>query len=182
MQEQFTLRNGSVVLIREAEERDAAALAAFFRRCGGESDFLSFGAEDCPYDETRALGLIRTAAEQPDGTLLLAFENGEPVAELSLIIPDRKRFSHKAELGIAVAQRLWQQGLGSHLMALALQHGKNHGLDSIFLTVSAENKVGIRLYERFGFTEYGRYRREAFFRGAYHDALLMSCYLSDTQK
>ena len=181
MKELFTLKNGSVVLIREAEERDAAALAAFFHRCGGESDFLSFGAEDCPYDEDRALSFIRTAAEQQDGILLLAFAEDTLVAELSLIVPGRKRFSHTAELGIAVAKSHWQQGLGSRLMALSLQHGKQHGLDSIFLTVSADNEVGIRLYQCFGFTEYGRHRRESFFRGAYHDAILMSRYFSDEE-
>ncbi len=181
MQEQFFLHNGSAVLIRQAEERDAAALAAFFRRAGGESDFLSFGAEDCPYDEARALSLIRCAAEQANGILLLAFEGEDVVGEVSLIVPDRKRFSHTAELGIAVAQRLWQQGLGSRLMTLVLQRAKDHGLDSVFLTVSTENEVGIRLYQRFGFTEYGRHRREAFFNGTYHDTLLMSCYFSDTQ-
>lgn len=178
MEERFTLKNGQTVLIRDAAESDAAALSAFFHRCGGESDYLSFGEEDCPYTEEYALQYIRCAAAFPNNLLLLALADGEIVAELSLNVPPRKRFYHKLELGIAVSRPFWRQGLGSHLMSLAIRHGEQHGIDSIFLTVSAENEAGIRLYRRFGFTEYGRYERQALIRGEYSDALLMNRYLS----
>ena len=178
MEERFTLKNGQTVLIRPAAAEDASALADFFHNCGGESDFLSFGAEDCPYTEEYALQFIRCGTEFPDNLLLLAFADNKIVAELSLCAPARKRFAHRLELGIAVSRPFWRQGLGSHLMSLAIRHGERHGIDSVFLTVSAENEAGIRLYRRFGFTEYGRYERQALIRGEYSDALLMSRYLT----
>lgn len=177
MQERFTLKNGQTVLIRRAEEADAAALAAFFHACGGETDFLSFGAEDCPFDEERARQFILGATNA--SALYLALLDGEIVAELSLTVPPRKRFYHKLELGIALSKSVWRQGLGSRLMELALQHGKEHGIDSIFLTVSAENEAGIALYRRYGFREYGRYERQALINGVYSDALLMNLYLHE---
>ena len=172
MQEQFILKNGQTVLIRNAEESDAAALAAFFHTCGGETNFLSFGAEDCPFDEEKARQMIRSATGS--SALYLVLLDGRIVAELSLTVPPRKRFSHKLELGIAVSRSVWRQGLGQRLMALAVQHGRDCGSDSIFLTVSAENEAGIALYRRFGFREYGRYERQALINGVYSDALLMN--------
>lgn len=176
MREQFTLKNGQTVLIRNAEELDAAALAAFFHTCGSETDFLSFGAEDCPFDEERAHQMICGATG--NSALYLALLDGEIVAELSLTVPPRKRFSHKLELGIAVSRRVWRQGLGQRLMELSVQHGNTCGSDSIFLTVSVDNEAGIALYRRFGFREYGRYERQALINGVYSDALLMNLYLN----
>ena len=54
-----------------------------------------------------------------------------------------------------------------------LDHARQH-VELIQLTVISENLAARRLYERFGFEEYGLEKRAAKYRGRYHDDVLMA--------
>lgn len=174
MEERFTLKDSRTVQLRLACEEDAASFCNHLRICGGETDFLSFGAEDCPYTEEGCVEYIRSLTEK--GFLLLALAEGEVIGEVSLEPASRRRFAHTAELGIALRQSFCRCGLGRELMEQALAFADGQGLDSVNLTASSDNAGAIRLYESVGFRVYGRYERQSFYSGAYHDTLLMVRY------
>ena len=46
--QQYTLKNGQQLVIRKAIKQDAAATIACVSKTGGETDFLTFGAEGFP--------------------------------------------------------------------------------------------------------------------------------------
>jgi ribosomal-protein-alanine N-acetyltransferase len=56
---------------------------------------------------------------------------------------------------IAVAQRLWGEGLGTVLLADLLTTAEEHGARTVGLEVRADNERAHRLYERFGFRVIG---------------------------
>lgn len=176
MEKNITLKNGTRLLLRSAEEADAAAFAAHLKQCGGETDFLSFGAEDCPHTEESCRAQILTSMENPLAPCLFAFHGSELVGEVCIHPSSRRRFSHVGELAISITQDFCSQGLGTILMREILALADSAGYDSITLTVDSDNAAGIRLYKNFGFVPYGHYERAAFYRGGYHSTELMARY------
>lgn len=174
--QEYILKNGIKVLLRTAEESDAQSYSVLLHRCGEETDNLSFGAEDCPYTVEYSRDLLRAAGENPADISLLAFVDGELVGEVGIVAQGR-RASHTGELGICILQKYCGIGLGTLLMETVLDLSKKAGkLQSICLTAMADNQVGLHLYERCGFREYGRYKKNICIDGQYYDLVLMNLY------
>jgi RimJ/RimL family protein N-acetyltransferase len=69
------------------------------------------------------------------------------------------------EIGMAVAREWRGRGVGSALMAAAIDWARAEGLHKLCLSVFAQNEAAIGLYRKFGFVEEGRrakqYRRRS---------------------
>jgi putative acetyltransferase len=82
------------------------------------------------------------------------------------------------EVGMVVARRWRGRGVGSALLAAAIEWAREQGLHKLSLGVFAHNAAGIALYRKFGFVEEGRrvkqYRRE---NGELWDAIDMGLLL-----
>lgn len=87
--------------IGRAQPEDAAALLAYLKIIGGETDNLSFGPEGVPLTEEAERAYLAMQAQSCDHIQLLAKANGEIVGTASL---DRKpgRMHHRAEFGISL--------------------------------------------------------------------------------
>lgn len=84
--------------------------------------------------------------------------------------------NRSAEVGIFIGdQSYWNQGYGTEVMRLLLQHGfTTLNLHRIFLRVFEDNARAIRAYEKAGFVLEGRQRQAEFREGRYLDVLIMS--------
>lgn len=84
--------------------------------------------------------------------------------------------NRSAELGIFIGDKsYWNQGYGSEVMKMLLQHGfSTLNLHRIFLRVFEDNPRAIRVYEKAGFIHEGRQRQAEYHDGRFHDILLMS--------
>lgn len=84
------------------------------------------------------------------------------------------------EIGMAVAREWRGRGIGSMLMAAAIDWSREHGLHKMSLSVFAHNDAAIALYQKFGFVEEGRrikqYRRAD---GELWDSVEMGLLLDD---
>ncbi len=91
--------------------------------------------------------------------------------------------AHSAEVGILIGDKsCWNQGYGTEVMRLLLRIGfETLNLNRIFLRVDADNKGGIRAYEKAGFVHEGRFRQGTYRDGQYQDILLMSVLRSEWQ-
>lgn len=158
--------------VRPAAGTESAALSAFFHRAGAETDFLSFSGADCPYSPEACEGFLRACAREGN-LLLLAYDGDALVGELSLTAPDRQRFTHTRELGIALLKDCCDRGLGTAMLTAALDSADRAGTDSVFLSVSRENARAMHLYEKLGFEVRGLYPRQSFYNGAFHDTAYM---------
>ena len=151
--------------IRPAREDDRVPLAVLFAAVAEERDGI---ATEPPVDiEARA------ASWTLEGTWV-ADTGSEIVGSLHL---DGSRHGF-AELGMAVARAWRGRGVGSALIAAAIDAAREDGFHKLSLSVFAHNDAAIALYRKFGFVEEGRrvkhYRRSS---GELWDAIDMGLLL-----
>jgi RimJ/RimL family protein N-acetyltransferase len=151
--------------IRRAHEDDRVPLALLFAAVAEERDGI---ATEPPVDID-----ARAASWTLDGTLV-AVAGEEVVGSLHL---ERSRHGF-GEIGMAVAREWRGRGVGSALLAAAIEWARELGLHKLSLGVFAHNDAGIALYRKFGFVEEGRrvkhYRRAG---GELWDAIDMGLLL-----
>ena len=115
----------------------------------------------------------RQFAETVDATVV-AVAGGEIVGSLHV---SASRFGF-GELGMAVARPWRGRGVGSALLAAAIERARGDGLHKVSLDVFPHNEAAIALYRKFGFVEEGRrvqhYRRTS---GELWDSIVMGLLL-----
>jgi ribosomal protein S18 acetylase RimI-like enzyme len=153
------------VSIRPARDADRLPLAVLFAAVAEERDAI---ASEPPIDlEARA------ASWDLDGILVAEAEG----AVVGSIHTDVSRHGF-GEVGMAVAREWRGRGVGSALLAAAIESARSRGLHKLSLSVFAHNARAIALYRKFGFVEEGRrvkqYRRTS---GELWDALDMGLLL-----
>ena len=76
----------------------------------------------------------------------------------------------------------WGMGVGTALLRVLVEQAKTTALEQLELEVVSTNERAIRLYERFGFTEFARHPRKLKYRdGSYADMVLMMLELRRNQ-
>lgn len=86
-----------------------------------------------------------------------------------------KTGGHQGVLGISIAKEYRGEGLGKTLMTSLLEEGKKNipRLRIVVLNTFADNHIAGRMYEKFGFVEYGRLPKGLLYKGNYADDILM---------
>jgi RimJ/RimL family protein N-acetyltransferase len=156
---------GASFRIRPAEDADRVPLATLFAAVAEERDGI---ATEPPVD------IEAWAARWTlDGTLVAAAK-GQIVGSLHI---DVSRFGF-GEIGMAVASHWRGRGVGTALIAAAIEWAREHDLHKLSLSVFAHNAAAIGLYRKAGFVEEGRrikqYRRAS---GELWDAVEMGLLL-----
>jgi ribosomal protein S18 acetylase RimI-like enzyme len=153
--------------VRRARPDNARQVAELFASVAEERDGI---ATEPPVDvDERA----RRFADYVDRTIV-AVSGGEVVGSLHVTPP---RYG-AGELGMAVARPWRGRGVGSALVAAAIEHARAEGLHKLSLEVFPHNEAALALYRKFGFVEEGRrvkhYRRAS---GELWDAIVMGLLL-----
>lgn len=116
-----------------------------------------------------------TAAQNADVHRLVAEVERRVVGTLALHVHQPPRRRHCADLGMGVNDDFQGRGVGSALLAAAVDLADHWlGLQRIELTVYTDNAPAIHLYEKFGFVTEGTARAFALRRGVLVDALYMA--------
>ncbi len=116
-------------------------------------------------------------SEPPDGLYgLVACVEGEVVGHIGLhTFPDRPRRRHVGQIGMAVRDDWQGKGIGTALMAAAIDLAENWlNLCRLELEVYTDNEAALKLYQKFGFTIEGRLVRHAFRDGQFVDSFMMA--------
>ena len=150
--------------IRPAHSEDAAAILAYLRQIGAESDNLTFGPEGLPITEEQERQYLRQVENDPDALMLVAQEADEIVALCGLSRPRRPRMSHRAQIDASVRKSMLTE---------LLETGVRAGVTAFTLEVRADNAAAVHVYEKLGFRTVGRLERFFRINGQYHAALLM---------
>lgn len=141
---------GAPFQIRLARDDDRLSLALLFAEIAEERDGI---ATEPPVDVEE-----RAASWTLDGTFV-AVAGAEIVGSLHLEL-SRHGFG---EIGMAVAREWRGLGVGSALLAAAIEWARERGLHKLSLSVFAHNEAAVALYRKFGFIEEGhrvkQYRR-----------------------
>jgi RimJ/RimL family protein N-acetyltransferase len=153
--------------VRPGRVEDARGIAEVFAELAEERDSI---ATEPPVDvEARTTQF----ADSIDGAIV-AVAGDEIVGSLHL---SPGRFG-VAELAMGVARPWRGRGVGSALLAAAVDRARAAGLHKLSLDVFPHNEAGIALYRKFGFVEEGRrvkhYRRAS---GELWDSIVMGLLL-----
>lgn len=131
------------IRVRPAEDSDRRPLALLFAAVAEERDGI---AAEPPIDVER-----RAAHWQLDSTMV-AVAAGELVGELHV---EQTPFGY-GEIGMMVAAGWRGRGVGTALVAAAIDLARTRGLHKLTLSVFPHNDAAIALYRKFGFVEEGR--------------------------
>ena len=167
---EYRLKNGLVLLLREAVVADAQQLIDFSEVTSGESDNLSFGPGE--FGITLAQEEESILRDQRAGNCfrVVGCINNEIAAQLSFRGGKRSRDRHRGEFGISVKKDYWNLGIGGLLLDALIEWAKSSGVvTKINLRVRSDNQLAIALYLKKGFIKEGTIRKDMRIDGKYFD-------------
>jgi RimJ/RimL family protein N-acetyltransferase len=166
-----TSRAGPAVSVREATLADVDRLLELLVAVAGEGRWIG---TEAPVDLERRRQRMVEDIEGTHAIILVAEADGELVGELGLRLA---RYG-VADLGMLVAAGWRGRGVGTALLAEAIDRARKAGAHKIALQVWPHNAAAIALYERFGFEREGHLRRHYRRRsGELWDAIIMGLRL-----
>jgi RimJ/RimL family protein N-acetyltransferase len=132
-----------VIAVRPADEGDRRAIALLLAAVAEERDGI---AAEPPVDVEKLAANWRI-----DGTFV-AVDGDAVVGEVNVAAS----WMGFGELGMFVAADRRGRGVGSALVAAAIEWARGRGLHKLSLEVFPHNEAAIALYRKFGFVEEGR--------------------------
>lgn len=90
---------------------------------------------------------------------------------------DSPRQSHRGGLGMGILPAFRGKGIGSQLLASAMEQAKKFGLEKVELNVYTSNKNAAALYRKHGFEEEGLIKHYRKLDGKYFDCIVMAKFL-----
>jgi RimJ/RimL family protein N-acetyltransferase len=172
------LRDGRVLVIREAGTEDARAVLDYVKDVSEETDFLTFGPGEFELTEAEEEAVLRKYRDSDNQLYILGLIDDTIAATLSFSAGHRPRLRHSGEFGMSVRKQYWGLGIGS-LMVDTLIHWTRATqiVKKINLRVRTDNQRAIDLYIRKGFVKEGTLRRELFLDATYFDLHSMGLVL-----
>ena len=153
---EFTLKNGETLIIRKPEEADAERLTQYLNLVDTQTVFLAREPGEGNYTAEYEREVIRNKAADPDCHFVVAEYQGHIAAMAEAqIVRKRRRFYHRATMGISVDKTYWELGIGGKLMGELIAWCRLRGFEQLELDVVKGNERAIKLYESFGFRRTG---------------------------
>lgn len=150
------LKNGQIIMIREATKEDSSNIITYLNDVAGETDYLSFGQGEFAFSIAEEAEYIEENDKNPGSVMLLCFIDDELASISQLMGHMKKRELHTSELAISIRKKYWGLGIGTICMGELIKYAKSSEyLKLIYLEAVSENKRAINLYKKFGFIEAG---------------------------
>jgi RimJ/RimL family protein N-acetyltransferase len=162
-------------IIRYPAPGDASAMCGYINALSQEKTFILFQGEEISlaFEQSYLEGQLEKIA---NSTLvqLLATAGNEIIGVSEIGIKGRVE-SHVGDFGISVACDWRGLGVGSALLQAVLNEAQTHlpTLEIVTLTVFANNETAKRMYQRFGFQEFGRLPQGIVHHGQHVDHIYM---------
>jgi RimJ/RimL family protein N-acetyltransferase len=173
-----TIKNGIEVMIRRAATEDAQNMINFYNVVGGESDFLSFGANEFKRDLEEYKEYITVTSKEPNSVMLLATIESEIIGIATINSSQKDRTKHVGTLGIVITDKFKGLGLGKVLMNELLEWARQNGITKKISLVTNENNTrAIELYKKLGFEIEGLLKQDNFVNGVYCNTFMMGLLL-----
>ena len=171
---EIQLKNGHTCFLRQPLEDDAQNMLDYLNVMCAETDFITFGKEELPWNLEEKQKFIKEHLDDNNKIIILAEISGEIVGIASISGGKPKRAKHIGELGITILKKYWSIGIGHAFMEALIEWANNSGvIRKLFLKVRTDNMRAIQLYKKFGFVNEGTISRQLLIEDKFYDAYLM---------
>ena len=111
--------------------------------------------------------------------ILVAVLDKKIVGYLILTIPDKicKSTLHVIEIGTFVLKEYRGLGIGHCLMVAGTEFAKRNNFEKMVIKVRSLNRGALNFYQKYGFKETGRFKKQIKIEGKYDDHILMERFL-----
>lgn len=122
--------------------------------------------------------LISRDTESKRNLFLVAVVHNEIVGFSRCEGNELKRFAHKVEFGVCIAQERWGYGIGKELLQQSILWADSAGMKKMTLNVLETNKKAIDLYTKFGFEIEGVLKNDKLLSdGKFYDTVVMGRFV-----
>ena len=159
MHQMFSLKNGTSLIVREANYNDAIFINQMIAQIFSTTDQVLTSLDEFRNSMTlnEQLTRIKDYLESPCKCLLVAEVGQKLVGTLDFWNGHRKRIEHTGEFGMGVVSEYRNLGVGKCMIEFLLKWAtENPIIEKVKLCVFASNENGIHLYKKMGFIEEGR--------------------------
>jgi len=172
-----TLKNGKEVCIRTPVVEDTTKAIVYLKAVFADDRFFLTTTEEAkefqiPEKEQEHIEKFYN----DDNKLLLITLDDEKIVSMShLEAGSKKRIQHVASMGISILPDYRGNGLGTEIMQAMIDWATQHPIiEKLSLEVWGNNAPAIGLYEKMGFLEEGRKKRQLKYPdGTYDDMVCM---------
>ena len=155
---EVTLKNGTVVILKTPEEKDAHMMLDNIISIANSTDYLLSAASDFEHylkNISEEEAFIARKRESRDH-MIAVYLDGVIIGCCSLDLHFHEKDKHRATLGIAIQKPYWDKGIGSILFDELISIAKNtEGIEQIELDVIGVNERAKHLYTKKGFVKTG---------------------------
>ncbi len=170
----MVLKDGRHASLRLAGPADAEEITELVNVVGAERQYVLRERATWTIEQERA---TLAAADGTSSAFFLAEIDGRLSGSLNIQRGAWPKNHHVAELGMSCRAECRRLGVGTALLAHALDWARSVGVRKVNLEVFATNAPAIALYRKMGFQEEGRRRREFSIGGDLVDGVLMARWL-----
>lgn len=166
---------GLSVIIRYPTLEDVKNMQDYINTLSKEQTFIRMQGEQISFDEEKEFvtKMIKKIDEHK-GVMLLVFTENRLIGICDINLRDRTE-RHEGVFGISMAKEYRGKGVGRLLMKTTLDEAKRHLQDLRIVTLSVYdgNDLAQKMYEEFGFEEYGKLPEGIYYKGNYIDHIYM---------
>ncbi|MFN9643585.1 MAG: bifunctional acetate--CoA ligase family protein/GNAT family N-acetyltransferase [Cyanobacteriota bacterium] len=152
----WRLRDGTAVTIRPIRPEDEPLVVAFHRTLSEESIYFRYFHMMALSARIAHERLIRICFTDYDREMALVVDRRDPSTGTHALLAvgrlSRLHGRDEAEFSLRVSERWQHQGLGTELLRLLLEIGRDEGLRRVSAEILRENRAMQRICQRLGFT------------------------------
>ena len=178
---EFTLKDGSKVVLKSPELSDAKMLLDQIIKATSQTDYLLSTPNDFDPNNIEAEEAFISSFNNGNNYLICAYFGGIIIGNCSLKFLTHAKDKHRAKVGIAIIKEYWGLGIGSIMFDEMIAIAKSTpGIEQIELDggVISQNERAIALYKKKGFVKTGEAPHELKLKdGTYLDGYLMTLFL-----
>ena len=155
--QKIILKNGKEAWLRNGDATDGRAVYELFNLAHAETDYLLSYPDENSFDLEQESRFLEEKTNSKNEIEIIAIVDDKVVGSAGIeSIGTKYKVRHRAEFGISVLQEYWGLGLGKALTKACIECARNAEYAQLELNVVAENERAVKMYQSFGFEEFGR--------------------------
>ncbi len=177
---EYELKDGQKLIVRNPETGDEQGLIGQMKAVDCETKFLAREPGEFNFTLEQEREFIMNSMKDENGNFLIGKIDDRIIATCSVgVVQNKKRYLHRAAMGIAVSKDYWNKGIGKIMMQECIKWCKEKGVEQLELEVVTQNNRAFSMYESFGFQTYGTKKHALKYGdGTYGDEYYMILFLN----